>query len=316
MRLRRRVPLLALFAAIALVAPLLMIGSRGGPAAASPFASAKGTIVFSSGRDPPGIYVMRADGSRVRRLERNSKSGETPAWSPNGRQVAFASDRAHPSFFSIYVVNADGSGLRRLTRQPNRTDMSPSWSPDGRRIAFESRPRVGTGVSVIEVVNTDGRGLRGLARPGESPAWSPSGQGIAFTRHAAGEYSQIWLVNPDGSGLRQLTRNRVDHADPAWSPAGRRIAFSGSGDALYDQIWLVNVHGTGLRRLTHNRLNHYWPDWSPDGRRIAFTGNPSADLVGGSPWNVYVIDASGHGQRRLTRTGDEINADWSTRKPS
>ena len=104
---------------------------------------------------------------------------QTPAWSPDGRKLAFVSQRDGNS--EIYVMNADGSAQENLTRQP-ASDSHPSWSRDGRRIVFVSRR---DGNAEIYVMNADGSGLRNLTRtPSDDldPAWSPDGRAIAFVQ--------------------------------------------------------------------------------------------------------------------------------------
>ena len=104
---------------------------------------------------------------------------QTPAWSPDGRKLAFVSRRDGNS--EIYVINADGSGQENLTQHPAR-DSHPSWSPDGRKLAFVSRR---DGNSDIYVMNADGSGLRNVTRAPSNdlrPAWSPNGRAIAFVR--------------------------------------------------------------------------------------------------------------------------------------
>jgi Tol biopolymer transport system component len=102
------------------------------------------------------IYVMNADGSGSRRLTHNAGYNDKPAWSTNGRKIAFQSTRDGNS--EIYVMNADGSGQRNLTRHPAK-DGRPSWSPDGRRIAFVSDR---DGRLEAHVMNADGSGQRSL----------------------------------------------------------------------------------------------------------------------------------------------------------
>jgi Tol biopolymer transport system component len=104
------------------------------------------------------IYVMNADGSGRRKLTHNARNNAEPAWSPDGRKIAFRSTRNGNR--DIYVMNADGTGKRNLTRNPAR-DGSPSWSPDGRRIAFVSDR---DGRLEAHVMNADGSGQRSLAQ--------------------------------------------------------------------------------------------------------------------------------------------------------
>jgi Tol biopolymer transport system component len=109
------------------------------------------------------VYVMNADGSGTRRLTHNAAYDGEPAWSPDGRKIAFQSKRRVGGNGEIYVMNADGSGKRNLTRNPAQ-DVRPSWSRDGRRIAFVSDR---DGRLEAHVMNADGSGQRSLAQQGE-----------------------------------------------------------------------------------------------------------------------------------------------------
>ena len=115
---------------------------------------------------------MSADGSGQRRLTRDARFFATPAWSPDGRKIAFEGGRDGTT--GVYVVNADGSGQRRLARNGH----DPAWSPDGRTIAFFSDTK-------IYLMNADGSEHRPLTKPlapgrKASLAWSPDGRKLAF----------------------------------------------------------------------------------------------------------------------------------------
>jgi TolB protein len=149
-------------------------------------------------------------------------------WSPDGRRIAFESN------WQVWVMNADGSGQRRLTGNGGR-NFAPPWSHDGQRIAFERRTGrekyrrcSGCGTAVhfeVWVMNAGGSDARLLARDAEQPSWSPDGRKIAFTGRQIGEeQSDIYVMNADGTGQRNLTRTpgagrRESRA--LWSPAPR-----------------------------------------------------------------------------------------------
>ena len=245
---------------------------------------------------------MNADGSGQRRLTRR---GHTPAWSPDGRRIAFVITG------KLYVVNADGSGHRTLTpRIGDGAAASLAWSPDGRKLLVllehGSAPLCAI-CDRIYVLNADGSELRDLTRklagvrrfgagPASDPVWSPDGRKIAFvrlnTRHG------VYVINADGSAVRNLTPKPrgAAYSAPTWSPDGRKIAFSSERDGN-SEIYLMNANGSGQRNLTLDPAYDGDPGWSPDGRKITFVSNRDGRF------EVYVMKADGSGQRRLTSQG-------------
>ena len=269
------------------------------PAAGSARASWK--ISFSSGPGP--LYVMNADGSGQRWLTTTLTSWGTSAWSPDGQRIVFGSRRDGNG--EIYVLNANGSAQRNLTRARSN-DFAPAWSPDGRKIAFLSNRR---GDSEIYVMNPDGSRQRNLTRnpAGDSAfAWSPDGRRIAFTSKRDGNWD-VYVMTADGSRQRRLTRGNALASGPVWSPDGRKIAFTSKRDGNFE-VYVMNADGSGQRNLTRSPKYEDNPAWSPDGRKIAFaSGSRSCRAGEGCRGNteVYVINADGSGQRRLTRSPRE-----------
>jgi TolB protein len=154
----------------------------------------------------------------------------------------------------IAIMNADRSGQRRLPH----TDGGeyPSWSPDGRRIAFNSNL---SGGALMYIVDVDGSRVVDLSRVGEGGqvAWSPDGHSILFASHRdhPDNYRDIYVMRPDGSGVKRLTRAGAD--TPAWSPGGRYIVFSAPGG-----LGVMRADGSGVTSLPVEGVGEAsFPDW-------------------------------------------------------
>ncbi len=220
----------------------------------------------------------------------------------------------------LWVMNADGSGKRMLARGggPGSGLGFGDWSPDGRRIAFINR------YSTVYVMNADGSGQRRLTQGGELSGlrWSPDGRKILLSclKCAAGPRSrfsgwgEVYVMYADGSALRNLTRDPRTEWRPEWSPDGRKIAFGRLEPGERSEIVVMNADGSGKRTLADGG----GPVWSPDGRKIAFMkalpGAPDERVSRSSVrfHEIYVMNADGSGQRRLTR--NEVSDDgpqWS-----
>jgi Tol biopolymer transport system component len=260
-------------------------------------------IAFESDRDgSQQIYTMDVEGKNARRLTFTG-ANFAPAWSPDGKQIAFYSIRGQ--FASLYVMNTERGGERMLFDSAYIAG-GPTWSPDGSRIAFVSNR---DGNLEIYAVNLDGSGLANLSNnpTGDTdPDWSPDGSRIAFVSQRSGT-NELWLMNADGSGVLQIATTGMGVNAPDWSPDGSRIAFASRVPGGYGQIFVINVDGTGLVNLTNNDMDNLAPEWSPDGVFILFYG-----AVYKGNWDIYRMNYNGSQQINLT--GDQLTnesfPDW------
>src|SRR4029453_1636937 len=183
---------------------------------------------------------------------------DAPAWSPDGRQIAFTSFRHGNG--EIYVMRSDGSAKRRLTNNTAHDDHA-KWSPDGTRIAFASTR---DGNYEIYVMNADGSSPRRLTNDPQSdyaPTWSPDGQRIAWRTNRDGN-GEIYSMRTDGTDQQRLTANPSADESPDWSSDGR-IAFSSNrGGAGTFQIWAMDADGSNVVRLSAGGQKKSEPPWT------------------------------------------------------
>jgi TolB protein len=213
-------------------------------------------IAFRSERSgEPEIWVMTADGTEQRRLT----AGFSPAWSPDGTLIAFSGPAVNPdgSHGILSVIRPDGTRLRALPHTEG--GEYPSWSPDGTRIAFNSNV---TGEHVMFVIQADGSKVVDLSGVGEGwqVDWAPDGRSILFASgrdQADPGYADIYVMRPDGSGVRRLTDQRA--YTPAWSPDGEHVVYSAPG------LFIMNPDGSGVTPLSTNVGETSLPDWTEQG---------------------------------------------------
>ncbi|HUQ20690.1 MAG TPA: hypothetical protein VM099_13830 [Gemmatimonadaceae bacterium] len=255
-----------------------------------------------------GWQIQLAAGGLLHELTSNGHN-QQPAWSPDGKRIAFTSDRDGNS--EIYVMNADGSNQVRLTNNPS-PDESPTWSPEGSRIAFTSSRDLGGSRFAIYTMNAAGGDqirITSLGAADHSPSWSPDGKRIAFISNRGG-VAGIWTIAPDGSESPEgklLTTDISAGSSLAWSPDGRRIAFVRRDKAAVgsaspggrDAIFIMNGDGSGAALVNSG---FHWatsPTWSPDGRQIAFTavGDPNTGVCGWVECDPYIEIAGEDGKR-------------------
>jgi Tol biopolymer transport system component len=180
-------------------------------------------IVFTSDRDG-NAEIYRLDvacvrlpegcGQQQRRLTDHPAVDEAPAWSPDGRQIAFQSRR--DGDHEIYLMDADGGHLRRLTFDPGR-DLHPAWSPDGSQIAFVSSRSGNNDIYLLDIETGDIRQLTATPEFEFYPRWSPDGTQILFEAIEPGSDMETYLMNADGTSRQRLTTVDLGLHNPVWA---------------------------------------------------------------------------------------------------
>ena len=272
------------------------------------------------------LWIAPADGSTpARQLTVGSRSDTTPRWSPDGRTLAFLSDRgavlqaggggAKPGKpeapkeggTQVWLLPfADGGEARRLTDLPKDVE-GLDWSPDGMRLVIVS------GATSVRPERPPDRSPEDPPRPDirliDALKYQFNGRGFVDDR-----FSRLWLVDIASGKAELLTRGDHHDTDPRWSPDGRRIAFVSDRYRDADLNWRTDVHLVGVddRKVTQlspgdGRQGWGAPAWSPDGRWVAAIGNrdwTKGVLEQASVWRFRVRD--GHAEDLLE--GSDLEA--------
>ncbi len=253
-------------------------------------------------RDVKEVFIADYDGANQRRVTINRTMNLTPSWSPDGRSIAYTSYRTGVQ--DILISNIFAGTMESPTKGVGQNWL-PVFSPDGTRIAFVSTR---DGNSELYVMNRDGSNIMRLTNNpaiDSTPTWSPTGTQIAFTSDRRGlNQPQIFVVNADGTGLRQISFE--SYADrPTWSPAPyNEIAFAARTGPGFD-IKILGIASGETRQITFGEGSNESPAWSPNGRHLAFMSTRAGRS------QVFTVDRDGRNLRQVTRDGNNTMPHWS-----
>jgi Tol biopolymer transport system component len=301
----------------------------------APNPGTQGEIVFQAQpeQDNSEIYLVKADGTGLRRLTNHPGQDVAPSWSSDGSQIYFSSSGRDGGLVpSLYAMDPDGSNVRLLLAHP--PGGLHTWSPDGERIAFAfDTPSDGTindGSPELElyVVQADGSNATRLVDfPGvcdlvssygsecariTSIAWSPDGRQLAFSTSRMGRFPTfnryLWMINDDGTGWRRLTAGA--DFEPSWSPDGRRVVYaSGGSDAsvpAFSDILILDLASNQTVGIVYGEiLENLTPSWSPDGGTIVFSRRPA-----GQDRKIFAVSTDGSGLRLLADVPGAVSPKW------
>jgi len=286
-------------------------------------------LIYQATRPGAGcdqIYTMNADGSDQRMVSTGKGRTTCAFFYPDGQSILYGSTHLaspdcppKPGFergyvwpiyagYDIFRARADGSGLERLTSTPGY-DAEATIGRDG-RIVFTS---VRDGDMELYSMNGDGSDVRRLTRrvgPDGGAFFSPDGRSIVFRGRTLADgpelqdyrsllKAELWrptalevfVMNREGGGLRQITSAGAASFAPYFHPDGRRIIFSSNMDDPRGRnfdLYLIGVDGQGLERVTFNGTFDGFPMFSPDGKRLVFASNRWSTHEGDT--NVFIAD--------------------------
>lgn len=248
------------------------------------------------------LWMADTETAESRPFTADGHSDTSPRWSPDGRQIAFLSDRNKPGT-QIFLIPADGGEARALTTLPEGGIESPVWSPDGSRIAFLYRATPEDRTEKVEKERQE-KEFSSPVRVHRKLFYRLDGFG-----YFDDSYWQVWVVDVHTGEAKALTDEPHHHQSPAWSPDGRTVAFIANrseDDDLEinrDDIWTIPAEGGEIHRVEAPAGPKSALAWSPDGRMLAYIGHTDPDATwGGRNERVLVVPAEGAAEVPDTRT--------------
>jgi TolB protein len=240
-------------------------------------------IAFTLFKDDSGqIYTACADGSELTALTHNSSGHTQPAWSPDGRQIAYAADVNGAN--QIFIMQADGSGTKQLTS--DLANDLPVWLPDGKSMAFRTTDE--KGLWWWRTLDLTSGQISQYSQPlydfySSKPAWSADGRYLATmslleqTARNDGA-AQLHLKDLQNGTETALTHDTWTYLSPVFSPDSRHIAVFSDRDGTYNTyaLYVMALDDSGMKRVSQPIYDESAAaSWSPDGKEIIVSSDNS-----------------------------------------
>jgi dipeptidyl aminopeptidase/acylaminoacyl peptidase len=244
------------------------------------------------------LWIIDVDGTRVRELTGGAHSDNSPVWSPDGKRIAFLSDRdGTDQLYVMWLDTREMAQLTRLERAPNNID----WSPDGKYIAFTSSMPDNDPILPVKLPERP-RGAE-WAKPAvvvDRLQWASDGRGPLPKAN-----THVFVIDATLGGTpRQITSGKYNHTNFDWSSDGRTIYVSGvrKPEAEYlrndSEIYAVDAATLEIKQLTDRKGPDTNPEISPNGNWIAYAGYDDK-MYTNHIGSLYLMDKQGGGKRLL-----------------
>jgi dipeptidyl aminopeptidase/acylaminoacyl peptidase len=254
------------------------------------------TLVFVtnlSGRN--NLWLVPAEGGWPTQLTVSDQRQAVPAWSPDGKWIAYQSDYDGDEQWDIFLVSPKTGQVVNLTNTREIAEEHPTWSPDGRYLAYEVKPKTSS-VYEIDIYDTVMRKVQHLTKDtpkdkmNSGPVWSKDGKWIAYTQHQAkGTDSNVFVAEVATANSTLLTPHEGEQLYQVsdFSPDGKYLLLTSNAENGYENVGLLEIASKKIHWLTQDKWEINAGDFSPDGKRVTWTANVDGNT------DIYVHDLAG-----------------------